>query len=100
MKTFVRAYFKISGICVGATLLLESWVLKLLFDAGLKTALPGFLVAVLGGGGVYFLLYKVVVWFYEKWAWRHLFRSLCIDGTWYHTIECESRPDYKRYGRT
>jgi hypothetical protein len=100
MRPFISAYFKISGLCVLISLTLQSWVLRLLYDAGMKALLPSFVVAILGGTGVYFILYKFTSWAYERWRWRRCHKSLNIDGTWYHVIESEERPDYKRYGRT
>ena len=93
IKPFIGGYFKISGGCVLLSLTLQSWVLKLMYDAGMREVLPGLVVAILGGTGLYFLLYKLASWTYERWLWRSLYRSLNIDGTWYHVIESASKRD-------
>ncbi len=100
MQPMVRAYIKISGVCLGLTLALQSLMLKELYDAGLKNLLPSVALTILTGTGIYFLLYKCGVTVFERWAWRWLFPRLCIDGTWYHCIESEGNAEYKRYGRT
>lgn len=100
MKPFIAAYFKISGFCVLLTLVLQSWTLKLLYEAGYKDILPNTLVGVLGGTGIYFFLYKLASWVYESWGWKYFFKQLNIDGVWFHLIETQSDDKYVRYGRT
>lgn len=97
MNPFVKWYGTIQGLLAVAALSAQSFVIKCLITA---YDLPRFIYLLLAASSTYYIIYRISVFIYEKWAWKLVLKKYNIGGIWYHEFQSVSEPTYHRRGIT
>ena len=97
MEPFSKWYIRIQFISALTAITIQSIIIK---NISPTPKLPSFVYLILAASSTYYLLYRTLVFIYEKWAWKWLLKEYNINGTWYHEFRCASDPQYCRQGIT
>ena len=99
MKPFNEWYVAICTFSAIAAITVQNFILKHFYDTN-SGDLIKFVIPLLTASVAYVLLYKGLVMFFEKKAWKWFLKEYNLEGRWYHEYASESDPDYVRRGAT
>ena len=99
MEPFIKWYIRAHFLSALFAITLQGVIFKSIFP---KHELPSIVYFILAASATYYIIYRSLVFCYEKWAWkwRWLLKEYNIDGTWYHEFRSAEDPNYCRIGCT
>ena len=97
MSKLPREAFRVSVWI--ATLIIGLQNLLMKYWKSIDTVLPDHWGSLVVAAAVSGLLYKSIMYIYQKYAWRLFYRDLVLSGKWTHTIRpCDENPNGDRNG--
>jgi hypothetical protein len=99
MRPFVNWYTRICLLSALGAIVVQNVILTNLPSLQSVKWLGRFTPA-LAATGIYFLLYRSLIWLYELRGWRLVLKKYDISGIWYHEYLSPTDPSYVRHGIT